>query len=116
MPKKMIIGLIQYTTYWLNNIAKSGQDNSPRDLILGEQKLDYKVICRIPFGAYAQVHDDLKTTNTMEARTTGVINMGPTGNVQGTHKFLSLKTGENIVRRNWTEMPIPSEAIVWIQE
>jgi hypothetical protein len=115
MPKKMIIGLIQYTTYWLNNIAKSGQDNLPRDLILG-QKLNYKVICRIPFGTYAQVHDDPKTTNTMEARTIGAINMGPTGNVHRTHIFLSLKTGEVIVRRNWTEMPIPSEAIVRIQE
>jgi hypothetical protein len=95
MPKKMIIGLIQYSAYWLNNIAKNGQDNSPRDRIFGEQKLDYKAICRIPFGAYAQVHDDLKITNTMEARTTGAINMGPTGNIQGTYKFLSLQISQS---------------------
>jgi hypothetical protein len=30
----------------------------------------------------------------MDSRTTGAINLGPTGNVQGTHKFLSLKTGD----------------------
>jgi len=41
-------------------IPKDGQDFSPRELICGEQKLDYKTICRIPFGAYEQVHEDLK--------------------------------------------------------
>ena len=111
MPKKMAVGLVQYIVYWLNNIPKHGQDYSPRDLILGEQKFDYKTVCCIPFGAYAQVHDDLRITNTMEARTTGAINMGLTRNLQGTHRFYSLKSGDIIVRRNWTEMPMPSEAI-----
>jgi hypothetical protein len=47
MPKKMTIGLVQYIVYWLKNIPKHGQDYSPRDLILGEQKLDYKTVCHI---------------------------------------------------------------------
>lgn len=112
----MIIGLVQYVAYWLNNIPKIGQDYSPRDLVVGEQQLDYKSVCRIPFGAYAQVHDDAAVTNTMETRTTGALNMGPTGNTQGAHRFLSLKTGEIIVRRNWTEMPMPAEAIDQMME
>jgi hypothetical protein len=33
----------------------------------------------------------------MESRTTGAINLGPTGNIQGTRKFLGLKSGEIIV-------------------
>ena len=107
----MRIGLIYYVVFWLNNIAKSGQDFSPQELVFGERKLDYNIICRIPFDAYVQVHDDLNVTNTMESRTTGAINLGPTGNIQGTHKFLSLKTGDLIVRRKWTELPVPSEVI-----
>jgi hypothetical protein len=99
IPKKMRIGLIYYVVFWLNNIARSGQDFSPQELAFGERKLDYNIICRIPFDAYVQVHDDLNVTNTMESRMTGAINLGPTGNIQGTHKFLSLKTGNLIVRR-----------------
>jgi hypothetical protein len=67
--------------------------------------------CRLPFGAYAQVHDDLGVTNSMLARTTGVLNLGPTRNIQGTHKFLSLQTREVIVRRKWTELPVPEDVI-----
>jgi len=99
MPRKMKIVLIHYVVYWLNMVLKDGQDFSPRELICGEQKLDYKTICRLPFGAYAQVHEDLEVTNSMLSRTTGALNLRPTGNVQGTHKFLSLKTREVIVRR-----------------
>jgi hypothetical protein len=64
IPRKIRIALIQYVVYWLNNIPKSGQEHSPRDLISGEQKLDYEAVCRIPFGAYVQVHDDPTITNT----------------------------------------------------
>jgi hypothetical protein len=37
--------------------------------------------------------------------------LGPTGNLQGTHRFYSLKTGEIVVRRKWTELPVPSDVI-----
>jgi len=53
MPKKMRITLLQNVIFRLNNIPKTGQDHSPRDLICGEQVLNYKTVCRIPFGAYA---------------------------------------------------------------
>ena len=91
--------------------SKAGQDYLPKDLICGEQLLNYKTICRIPFGAYAQVHDDQSVTNTMASRTTGAISSGSTGNAQGTYRFMSLRTGDIIVRRTWTELPIPSEVI-----
>jgi hypothetical protein len=85
-------------------------------LIFGEQKLDYSVICKIPFGAYAQVHVDLDIMNTMESRTTRAINLGPTGNIQGAHKFFSLKIGEIIVQRTWTELPVPNDVIDRLDE
>jgi len=74
------------------------------------------MICKIPFGACAQVHDDFDITNTMESRTNGAINLVPTWNIQGTHKFFSLKTGEIIVWRTWTELPVPNDVIHRLDE
>jgi hypothetical protein len=116
MPKKMRIALIHNVVFWLNNIPKVGQEHSPKDLVFGDQLLHYKVVCRIPFGAYAQVHDDQSITNTMESRTTGAIILGTTGNIQGTHRFLSLRTGEIIVRRTWNELPVPRDVIDRLDE
>jgi len=116
IPRKIRIALIQFVVFWLNSIPKNGQDYSPRDLIFGEQKLNYDTVCQIPFGAYAQVHDDLEITNTMQSRTTGAISLGATGNTQGTYRFFNLSTGELIVRRKWTELPIPQEVIMRLQD
>jgi hypothetical protein len=107
---------VQYVIYWLNQIPKEGQDLSPRDKILGGQGLDCKLHCRLPFGAYVQVHDDRQVTNDMRSRTTGAINLGPTGSIQGAHIFLSLTTGEIIIRRTWTELPIPLEVVIRMEE
>ena len=92
------MALVQYIVFWLNNLPKEGQSLAPKEMIMGEQRIDCKLLCKIPFGAYVQVHDDLQVTNTMDPRTTGAINLGPT-NMQGGHKFLNLTTGEIIVRR-----------------
>jgi len=46
-------------------------------MIMGEQILDTRMICKIPFGAYAQVRDDNKIMNMMKQHTTGGINQGP---------------------------------------
>lgn len=62
------------------------------------------------------MHDDLEVTNNMKSKTTGAINLGPTGNVQGTHRFLSLKARETIVRRNWTELPVPIYVITRLRK
>lgn len=71
----MRIAFIYYAVYWLNIVPKA-ENYSPRDLILGKRKLDYKVICKLSFGAYVLVHDGFEKTNTMETRTTGGINLG----------------------------------------
>jgi len=52
----------------------------------------------------------------MLSRTIGALNLGPTGNIQGIHKFLSLKTGEVIVWRKWTELPVPQDVIDCLRE
>jgi len=73
-------------------------------------------VCQIPFGAYAQVQNDREITNTMRSRTTGAISLGATENTQGTYRFFNLSTGELIVRRKWTELPIPQEVIMRLQD
>jgi len=115
IPKKMRIALIHYVVFWMNNTPNEGQDESPREMITGEQKLDYKIVCRIPFGGYAQVHEDSEVTNTMKQGITGGMNLGHS-NMQGGHKFLSLETGEILVRRKWTELPVPNEVISRLDE
>jgi hypothetical protein len=47
----------------------------------------------------------------MNARTASAICLGPTGNVQGSHYFLSLRTGHRIVRHRWTLLPTPTDVI-----
>ena len=37
--------------------------------------------------------------------------LGPTGNLQGTYKFLSLATGKKIKRRAFTPYPMPDSVI-----
>lgn len=78
---------------------------SPREFLL-HHKLDAKLHCHAPFGSYYEVHNDLDHTNTMQCRTHPAICLGPTGNLQGTYKFLSLDTGKCILRRNFTELPL----------
>ena len=91
--------------------AKGGIPNvSPMTLISGI-KLDYSKIFRLPFGSYVQVHDEPSPTNSPTARTDGAITLGPTDNLQGGYKFLNLRTGKKITRRNWTHLPMLSEVI-----
>jgi hypothetical protein len=42
--------------------------------------------------------------------------MGPTGNLQGSYKFLSLSTGKKVTQRKCTEMPITDSVIKKVEE
>jgi hypothetical protein len=109
------IALIKYIIFWLNNTPKEGQDLSPREMIMGEQILDCKNLCKLPFGTYVQVHEDRQVTNTMESQTTEAICLG-TNNLNGGYSFYSLDTGEIITRRNWTKLPVPVDVISRLKE
>jgi hypothetical protein len=52
----------------------------------------------------------------MEARTVGAICLGPTGNEQGGHYFMSLGTGQRLTQNGWTELPMPNNAIARVNE
>jgi hypothetical protein len=73
------------------------------------QQLSFAKHAVIEFGAYIQTHEE--HTNDMDQRTMGCICLGPTGNRQGVHWFMSLSSGERVVRYRWTELPMPRETI-----
>jgi hypothetical protein len=83
---------------WLNLLPPAGgvsQTLSPQSIITGLHA-DSDKHCRLPFGAYSQVHVEPEPSNdAMVSHTVGGISLGPTGFIQGTSTFLSLLTSEN---------------------
>ncbi|MEM9592233.1 MAG: reverse transcriptase domain-containing protein, partial [Pseudomonadota bacterium] len=116
MPKRMVIELVYAMTFWLHAFpARDGVSEtvSPRELVTGIV-LDANKHCRIPFGAYAQTHEE--HDNTMASRTVGAIALRPTGNAQGGYLFYSLQSGRCINRNHWTEVPMPVDAIARVEQ
>ena len=98
IPPTVIKELVKFCNMWLNSfIIKGGVSNtlSPRCLLTG-RSLDYNLHCKIPFGAYAHVNQYSTPRNSDKPRTVATICLGPTGNAQGTYKFLSLRTGKTL--------------------
>jgi hypothetical protein len=98
---------------WLNAFPlKSGvsANLSPRKLVI-RHKLNFSKHCRAQFGSCCKVHNKLVLTNSMITRTTPVIVLGPTGNLQGMYKFFNLENGEKIKRRKFTLYPMPDLVI-----
>eukprot|EP00957_Ditylum_brightwellii_P065208 4945554-Ditylum_brightwellii.AAC.1 len=73
------------------------------------RELFYNKHTVIEFVAYAQTHEE--HNNSMGSKTLGAICLGPTGNSQGSHYFMSLTSGSRITRRVWTELPMPMDVI-----
>ena len=71
--------------------------------------LDFRRHVRAEFGSYVQTHEE--HNNSMQSRTVSAICLGPTGNEQGGHYFMSLATGRRITREHWTPLPMPQDAI-----
>jgi hypothetical protein len=83
IPTRFLKELVGYMVSCINMFPRRGgvsNNLSPRTLICGVS-LDYKTQCQVPFGAYCEIHDDNVPTNTMQARTTPAISLGPTGNL-----------------------------------
>ena len=103
----MLIQLVKNTVFWLNSFpSKDGVSSqySPRRIMVG-YKVSYVKHVRIPYGAYVQTHES--HSNNMSQRTMGAIYLGPTGNRQGGHWFLSLTSGSRVRHNYWTAKPIP---------
>jgi hypothetical protein len=75
------------------------------------ETLHYKKHLNLQLGQYCQVHEEDQPQNSLLPRTQGAICLGPSGNVQGGYKFMSLATMKQIVRRSWDEIPMPTAVI-----
>ena len=113
LPNIMTINLVCFSVFWVNAMpVKSGISTifSPRELIC-HQKVDAKKCCKLLFGEYVKMHEEPTITNSMQARMRPAICLGPTGNFQGSIKFMCVETGLKIVIRNYTKLPMPDSVI-----
>ena len=111
IPRLVVVRLVSNAVFWLNAFPHPDGVSttlSPRYLLTGRH-LDYRKHVRLEFGSYAQTHEE--HTNDMRARTLGAICLGPSGNEQGGHYFMCLRTGRRLHRFAWTPLPMPEDAI-----
>jgi hypothetical protein len=117
IPGRIIIELVYCADFWINAFPPSSGVSafySPRTIMTG-MALDFAKHCKIPFGAYAEAHEEYQQTNTMAPRTPGVICLGPTGNFQGSYKMMCHQTGRKLTRKQLQELPMPESIIKRIE-
>ena len=117
LPKPMVKGLVTYCVQNLNDFPYASgvsQDASPATIVRGAPPPDYNTF-RLEFGAYVLVTD--RTTNTPRARAFGAIALHPTGNNDGSYRFMSLSTGETVSRAPgyWTEATVSDMVIARVE-
>jgi hypothetical protein len=113
IPNRMIVELVNFVVLWLNAFPPSSGVSkiySPRTIMTGAM-LDCSKHRKLPFGAYVETHEENKPTNNMKERTRAAICMGPPKNLQGSYKFLCLRTGRRITRKQFKELPMPTSVI-----
>jgi hypothetical protein len=67
--------------------------------------------CLLNFGDYVEADTLDPTTNGMESRTEGCIALYPTGNSNGSWRFLNLGTNQYVTRYKWKKLPTPPAVI-----
>ena len=110
IPRLMVVHLVRNTIFWLNAFPTHNgwsSKHSPRYIMTGK-RLDYNKHVRAEFGEYIQTHEEHDSD--MYDHTVGAICLGPTGNQQGGHYFMTLATGQRLIRSQWTPLPMPREA------
>ena len=108
LPQQIIINLVQFAVIWLNALTNHSGISckwSPHELIC-HHRLDAEKHCKIPFGAYCEVHDEPPLTNSMVPWMHPYIAIGPSGNIQGSYKFFFLTLEKKITWQAFTELPM----------
>ena len=111
IPPSKLIHLVFYSNNRINSVPSMSNEfaETPREIFWGT-KLDYFKDLRIGFGDYCEVFDE-NADNSLRARTVPAIALYPSGNAQGSWKFLSLDSMRVVVRDQYTELPTPPEII-----
>jgi len=74
------------------------------------------VICVLVVGALHLGHLVVKSMRILICPTVGAICLGPTGNLQGSHKFLSLVAGKKITHHSFAHLWMPKEVVDCVNE
>ncbi len=91
LPAVVLVNAVLFVTKQLNLFPVKGGifiQFSPKQIMTGEV-VHYK-FCSVPFGQYCQILEEGHPRNGFGAQTQGAIALGPSGNVQGGHKFYTL--------------------------
>jgi hypothetical protein len=118
VPKLIMIHIIFHCVKLLNHFpAKGGISDyhSPKTIMTGET-LHFKKHLSLQIGQYCQVHEEDNPRNSQLPRTKGAICLGPSGNIQGGYKFMSLNSMKKIVRRSWDAIPMPDTVIARVNK
>ncbi len=74
-------------------------------------KVVHYKFCLVPFSQYCQISEEGTPRKSLVARTQGTIAIGPSGNVQGGHKFYTLHMASIVAQRDWKALPMPQSVI-----
>ncbi len=90
--------MVLHTMQFMNSFPwKGGLKHCPPSAIMNGTRLHMNQL-QLKFGSYCQVAEDVTPRNSLAARTRGAISLGPSGNLSGGQRFLTLDTGKLIVR------------------
>ena len=78
------------------------------------KELEYAKHVQLESAEYVQTYEE--HTNDMYDWTTGRSCLGPNGNVQGGHWFMTLSRGAHLTHHQWTRLPMPQEVIQWVTQ
>jgi hypothetical protein len=101
---------------WLNSFPANNVISatlSLRAIIVGST-IDYQHHCQLEFGTNVQTHE--QHDSFMNTRTTGALDLRPTGNLQGGFYFYSLNTGCVLRHNHWMVLPMPGDVITHVHE
>ena len=79
--------------------------------IMTGKSLHYRNNLGLRIGRYFQVQEEETPLNRNKTHTKGDICIGPSRNIQGGFKFMSLRPKKNITRQSWDMIPMPYEVI-----
>jgi hypothetical protein len=113
VPQLLTIWIVFHAINMLNYFPTKGGVSamlSPKTIMSGKV-LNYKVQLVLQVSQYCQVHEQEFPCNSQLPCTRGTIALGPTGNVQGSFKFMALNTGKVITCYTWDAIPMPNTVI-----
>jgi hypothetical protein len=108
VPPIICVSAVLFVTKQLNLFPVMGNilaNYSLKQIMSGE--VVHNKFCSLPFGAYCQISEEAQPRNSLAPRTQGALALGPSGIVQGDHKFYTLNTGMVVIQRDWKVLPMP---------